>query len=261
MRKKILALLMAAVMAMALVACGGEEEAAADEPVAEETVEETEEADSEYTEDQIAFLEEYETLRTDYNAAVDVFNATPELTEMEELVDVMNQLTEAIEEVGEICNDPSLLTEENMELLRTTSFEETYKLIDEIKAYAEGSAETDDTAAALASVFTTAFCGADEAENTYYFLTDDEVTYAAFVMVSADAEQSVNVVGDVTDNEDGTLTITEESGRYIMLAVEAAEDSMILTMEDGTAATVLPWDLQEAIDFVVAIDQGTEIVE
>lgn len=261
MKRKILALLMTAMMAMALVACGGEEEPAADAPAAEETVEETEEAESEYTDEQLAFLEEYDTLVNDYNAAVDVFNATPELAEMEELVDVMNQLTEAIEEVGEICEDPSLLTDENMELLRTTSFAETYKLIEQINAYAEGSAAAADAAANLAAIFTLAFCGADEAENTYYFLTDDEVTYAAFVMVSADATQSVNVVGDVTDNGDGTLTITEESGRYIMLAVKAAEDSMILTMEDGTAATVLPWDLAEAIDFVVAIDAGTEIVE
>lgn len=259
MRKKILALLMAAMMAMALVACGGEEEPAAEEPVVE--TEEAEEVESEYTEEQLAFLEEYDTLVNDYNAAVDVLNATPELAETEELVDVMNQLTEAIEEVGEICEDPSLLTEENMELLRTTSFAETYTLIDQINAYAEGGEAVEDAAATMASVFTMAFCGADEAENTYYFLTDDEVTYAAFVMVSADATQSINVVGDVTDNGDGTLTVTEESGRYITFAAEAVEDYMVLTLEDGTEASVLPWDLEEAIQFVVAIDEGTEIIE
>lgn len=258
MKRKFLAILMAMVMSMALVACGSDEEPATEEAVVE--TEETAEVESEYTEEQLAFIEEYNTMVNDYNAAVDVVNATPELVETEGLVDVLNQLTELIEEVDEICADPSLLTEENMELLRTTSFAETYKLIDQINAYEPGGASTDD-AAAMASVFTMAFCGADEAENTYYFLTNDEITYAAFVMVSADATQSVNVVGSVTENEDGTITVLEESGRYITLAAELAEDHLVLTFEDGTNATVLPWDLAEAIQFVVSIDEGTEIIE
>jgi hypothetical protein len=256
MKKRILVLLMTVMMAMAMTACGGEEEAVAEETVAEESAEEVA---GDYTEQQLAFLDEYNTMIDDYNAAVDVFNATPELTEMDELVEVMNQLTEAIEEVGEICNDPSLLTEENMELLRTTSFAETYKLIDQINAYAEGDAEA---AATLASIFTIALCGADEAENTFYLLTNDDVTFAAFVLMSEDAEKSMNVVGEVTENEDGSITITEEDGRYLVLSVESIdEESMLLTLEDGTQATMLPWDVAEAIEIVVAIDEATEIVE
>ena len=255
MNKKLLSVLMAAVMAISLVACGGEE--TADAPAEEIMVEE-----SDYTEEQIAFIEEYQKLIDDYNAAVDVFNANEELSGNAELVEVMNSVTEAIQEVDEICLDPSLLTEEAMELLRTTSFVETYKLIDEIYAFDSGSAGEEDMASTFASIFTIAVCGADEAENTYYLLCDDEVTFAAFVMLSEDAERSMNVVGNVTENEDGSITITEEDGRYLTLAIETIdEESLLLTLEDGTQATMLPWDVAEAIDIVLAVDEGTEIIE
>jgi hypothetical protein len=255
MKKKLLSVLMAAVLSISLVACGGEETTEA--PAAETTVEA-----GDYTEEQIAFIEEYQKLIDDYNAAVDVFNANEELTGNAELVEVMNAVTEAIQEVDEICLDPSLLTEEAMELLRTTSFAETYKLIDEIYAFDSGSTEEEDMASTFASIFTVALCGSDEAGNTFYLLTDEEVTYAAFVMLSEDAERSMNVVGDVTENEDGTLTITEEEGRYLVIAVESIdEESLLLTLEDGTQATMVGWDVEEAIDFVLAIDEATEIVE
>jgi ABC-type glycerol-3-phosphate transport system substrate-binding protein len=73
MKKKLLSVLMAAVLSISLVACGGEETTEA--PAAETTVEA-----GDYTEEQIAFIEEYQKLIDDYNAAVDVFNANEELT-------------------------------------------------------------------------------------------------------------------------------------------------------------------------------------
>lgn len=267
MKKKLLAILMATVMSMSLIACGGGEESARGEATveveesAEVEEEATEEVAGDYTEEQLAFVDEFNTMVDEYNAAIDKFNATPELSENQELVDIMNTLTEAINDVTEICNDPSLLTDENMELLRTTSFVETYKLIDEINAYESGaeSGEVSDKDA-LASLFTMAGCGADEADNTYYFLCDDEITVAAFVILSADTTQSANVVGQVTDNGDGSLTVTGEGGEYITFMVEEVEDGLLLTLEDGTVVTLVPWDINEAIDFVLAIDEGTEIV-
>lgn len=270
MKKKLLAVLMAAAMSMTLIACGGGEEETtrgeASVEVTEETAvtEETEaeaEVSGDYTEEQAAFVEEYNTMVNDYNAALEVMETIPELMEQETLVNTMNELTTLIEEVGEICEDPALLTDENMEMLRTTSFAETYKLIDQINAYAEGGAagEVSDRDA-MAALFTTAFCGADEADNTFYFLCDDDITVAAFVILSADATQSANVVGQVTDNGDGTLTITGEGGEYITFMVEAVEEGLLLTLEDGTAVTAVPWDINEAIDFVLTIDEGTEIV-
>lgn len=177
MKKKLLALLMTVTMSMALIACGGgEEEAttkevATEEAVVEDATEETEEVtDVEYTEEQQAFVDEYLQLCDDYDAAIVVLEGIPELSENQEFVDVMNTLAEAIIDVADICADPELLTEENMELLRTTSFAETYKLIDQINAYATGG-ETAEMSGeeALKALFTVAMAGADEAENTYWF--------------------------------------------------------------------------------------------
>ena len=258
MKKKLLAVLLAAAMSMALIACGGSEEVTGNES----SVEATQEEDlGDFTEEQLAFVDEFNTMVDDYNAAIDKFNATPELAENQELVDVMNTLTEAINEVSEICEDPSLLTEENMELLRTTSFTETYKLIDEINAYTgDATAEEMSDRDIMAELFTIAGCGADEEENTYYFLCDDEISVAAFVILSADATESANVVGEVTDNGDGSLTVTGEDGEYITFMVEEGDGCLLLTLEDGSVVTLLPWDINEAIDFVLTIDEGTEIV-
>jgi NAD(P)-dependent dehydrogenase (short-subunit alcohol dehydrogenase family) len=55
MKKKLLSVLMAAVLSISLVACGGEETTEA--PAAETTVEA-----GDYTEEQIAFIEEYQKL-------------------------------------------------------------------------------------------------------------------------------------------------------------------------------------------------------
>ena len=163
MKKKLLALLMAATMSMTLMACGGSEEAATEEVAVEETTEETtEEVTGDYTEEQQAFVDEYLQLCDDYDAAIVVLESVPELAENQELADVMNTLTDAIAEVADICADPELLTEENMELLRTTSFAETYKLIDQINAYANpDAAEMSEEEAALRAVFTGAIVGSD----------------------------------------------------------------------------------------------------
>ena len=269
MKKKLLALLMATTMSMALMACGGSEEATTEETVVEETAEETteeaaEEVTGDYTEEQLAFVDEFNTMVDEYNAAIDVINATPELAESQELVDVMNTLTDAINEVAEICEDPSLLTEENMELLRTTSFVETYKLIDQINAYESGdAADVSAEKAALKEVFTTALAGTDDAENTYWFLFDDELTFGAFVILSADQTQSVNVVGEITSREDGALVITDETtSSYIAFTtVEQTEEYLKVAVEEGSEVTLIHYDLDEAIDVVIAIDENTEIIE
>lgn len=266
MKKKLLAILMAATMSMALIACGGgEEEATTKEVATEEAVVEDvaeEVADVEYTEEQAAFVDEFNTMVDDYNAAIDVINATPELAENQELVDIMNTLTDAINEVAEICNDPSLLTEENMELLRTTSFVETYKLIDEINAYAAGG-ETAEMSGeeALKALFTVALAGSDEAENTYWFLFDDELTIGACVILSSDYTQSVNVLGTVSADGDAMVITDDETDDYISFTVvEEGEDYLVVSVEGGNEVTIINYDLDEAIETVLAIDENTEIM-
>ena len=179
MKKKLLALLMATTMSMALVACGGSEEAATEEVAVEETVEE-----------------------------------------------------EATEEVAE-----------------EEASEETVEMSEE--------------EAAMRAVFTSAIAGADEAENTYWFLFDDELTFGAFVILSADYTQSVNVVGEITSrDEDGALVITDEStNSYIAFTVvEEGEDYLTVQIEDGNQVTMINYDLDEAIETVIGIDETTEII-
>ena len=179
MKKKLLALLMATTMSMALVACGGSEEAATEEVAVEETVEE---------------------------------EATEEVTE-----------EEASEETVEMSEEE----------------------------------------AAMRAVFTGAIAGSDEAENTYWFLFDDELTFGAFVILSADYTQSVNVVGEITSrDEDGALVITDEStNSYIAFTVvEEGEDYLTVQIEDGNQVTMINYDLDEAIETVIGIDETTEII-
>ena len=270
MKKKVLAILMAAVMSLALAACGGEKETAEEALVEEMPIEEAaveEEAEEaavevsgEYTEEQLAFVQEYVDMCDAYNATVDLVNATPELVEQEELIDVINQLTAAIDEADEICADPSLLTPEVMESLRA-AFAETYKFIDEVNAFT-GEAGTEEAVNmdVLLELFTIAYAGADEVENTYYFVCDEEVTFGGIVILSADMTQSVNYVGEITENEDGSLTINDESGHKFTFIAEQVEGGLILTLDDGTSVGVAPWDTKEVIDMIVAIDEGTKIL-
>ena len=180
MKKKLLALLMATTMSMALVACGGSEEAATEEVAVEEAVEEE----------------------------------------------------AASEEVAE-----------------EEASEETVEMSEE--------------EAAMRAVFTGAIAGSDEAENTYWFLFDDELTFGAFVILTADYTQSVNVVGEITSREeDGALVITDEStNSYIAFTVvEEGEDYLTVQIEDGNQVTMINYDLDEAIETVIGIDETTEII-
>ena len=182
MKKRLAALFMAAVMSMALMACGGSEEA-----------------------------------------------ATTEKTAVEET---------AVEE---------------------TAVEETV----EEEAVEEETVEEEEAVEALKAVFTGAIAGSDEVENTYWFLFDDELTYGAFVILSADYTQSVNVVGDITSREeDGALVITDETtNSYIAFTVvEEGEDYLVVQIEDGNQVTMINYDLEETIETVVGIDETTEII-
>ena len=272
MKKKLLALLLATTMSMALFACGGNKEAATkeattEEAVVEETAEETvaEETTGDYTEEQSAFVDEFNTMVDDYNVVVEAFNATPELVENQELSDMMNEITACIDEAAEIISDPANLTAEVMDSYRA-AFANTYDLMASVEAYIGGdaTAEVSEEKAAMQAVFTSALAGTDEVDNTYFFLCDEELTFGAFVVLSADGTQSINVVGEITSREeDGALVITDEttSTYAAFTTVEQGEDYIVIAVEGANEVTLVNWDLEEAIDVVLAIDETTEILE
>lgn len=266
MKKKLLALFMAATMSMALIACGGDEkEAAATEAVTEEAA--TEEAaeettDVEYSEEQAAFVDEFNTMVDAYNVAVDAFNATPELTEDQELVDVLNEATTAIDEAAEIISDPANLTAEIMDSYRT-AFADTYALIDAInEAVGTGDLAGEISGEeALRALFTTALAGADEAENTYWFLFNNDLTMGACVILSADYTQSVNVLGTVSADGDAMVITDDETGDYVKFTVtEEGEDYLVVQFEEGNEVTIINEELDSVIETVLAIDETTEIM-
>mgnify|MGYP003304570240 CR=1 FL=1 len=269
MKKKLLALLLATTMSMALIACGGSKEEAATKEVAveEEAVEAEEEAAEEvagdYTEEQSAFVDEFNTMVDDYNVVIDAINATPELAENQELADMMNEVTACIDEAAEIISDPANLTAEIMDSYRI-AFGETYKIIEQVSALVDetgATAETSEEKEALKALFTSALAGADEAENTYWFLFNDDLTLGACVILSADYTQSVNVLGTVSADGDAMVITNEETGDFVKFTVtEEGEDYLVVAFEEGNEVTIINADLDEVIDTVLAIDETTEIL-
>ena len=72
------------------------------------------------------------------------------------------------------------------------------------------------------------------------------------------------MVGAITSrDEDGALVITDEStNSYIAFTVvEEGEDYLTVQIEDGNQVTMINYDLDEAIQTVIGIDQNTEILE
>ena len=266
MKKKLLAILMATAMSMALIACGGSEEAATTEETAVD--EATEEVAGDYTEEQAAFVEEFNTMVADYNAAIDAANENEEILNDQEVVDTINTVTASIDEAAEIIADPANLTAEVMEGYRA-AFAETYTLIDSIYAVVNdgASAEMSEGEAALRELFTVALAGADEAENTYWFLFNDELTVGACVILSADYTQSVNVLGTVSADGDAMVITEEETGRFVKFTVieegtdEEGDPYMVVSFEEGNEVTVYNDSLDEVIEVVLGIDETTEILQ
>ena len=124
-------------------------------------------------------------------------------------------------------------------------------------------AADEDPAAVFYELFSSALAGADEAENTYWFLFDDEVSIGAFVILSADYTESVNVVGAITEDEAGVLTITdaETEDSISFSVVEEGDDYLTVAIEaNGAEVTLMAWDFAEVVDTILAIDETTEIL-
>lgn len=155
--------------------------------------------------------------------------------------------------------DTPAAVETTAETTAETTVETTVETQEEVVADVEEEISGEE---AMRMLFTTALAGSDEAENTYWFLFDDELTVGAFVILSADYTQSVNVVGNIVSEENGALTIVdEEAGEYISFSVvEEGEDYLIVSIEEGNEVTLINYDFEEALQTVLAIDEVTEII-
>lgn len=132
----------------------------------------------------------------------------------------------------------------------------------QVVAETEVSGIDEEAKAAMMEIFSSALAGADEAENTYWFLFDDELTVGAFVILSADYTTSTNVVGEIVEEENGALTVVDEAGNYITFSVvEEGEDYIVVSLEEGNEVTMIAYDFEEAVDTILAIDEVTEIIK
>jgi len=219
--------------------------------VAEEETEDAAETDASveagYTEEQMVYVEAYEQMLNDYNAAIDFANEVPEILEDQELVDKMNELSAAIEENTELMGDPANLTDEFLAGL-DVAMDQTYATLNRLQALAE-----------LLPILTIAGYGEDEDGNSYYFAFNEEETVGAMVILSADQTQNVYCAGDMVVSEDGTYTISD--GEYEMsMLVEVIEEGLAITMQDGTVVGMVGAEPMTVVDAMLAIQEVTENV-
>ena len=256
MKKRLLAILMATAMSMSFIACGGskDEGTTNNNAAVENNAASTESAA--FSDEQIALAEEYLELIEVYDATVERVNATPELLENQELVDLMNEVTDAIVDADECFEDPELLTDEVMAELRK-AFDYTYEFIDQVnELVGEAGVAMED----LADVFTIGYVGMDEEENTYYFISDEDIVSAGFVYLSADATQHLICIGDTVDNEDGSFTIVDaEDGLTATLqTVEQIEGGLVLSIDGEIEVTMVPYDAAEVLEMITTIETETQ---
>lgn len=130
--KKILACIMVLILSLSLVGCGGGQNSSpAPSTPSQPSVQQEEE--KEYTPEQQALAQEFVDMIDAYNAVVDRVNATPELLEDEELIEVMNELAGELTKIDEFFTDPEILTPEVMEAIKVT-IEATYEFVTEAEA-------------------------------------------------------------------------------------------------------------------------------
>lgn len=178
MTKKLIALLLAMMMAFALVACGGgsSESKPAEEPAAASTQAEETEAEQE-------------------EASVEAGEEAPE------------------SESGEAGSESPL------------------------------TAEQEEKKQALLEVFTMAAQGHGDDGFDYYLVYNDDVSYACLMKADHDNQQCIDVTGEVTEDEDGWLTVTDGTYGYSF-------PFLLTQQDDGTYTITTTNDVTVPMEFV-----------
>ena len=223
MKKKILAVVLAGVMAMSmLTACGG----------SAETAETTETADVETTEDaasdEACSDETFATLQDNYAVMVDLYESD-EIAGDAEIEDLMNQAADVINEMGEISQDT--ITEADAETLNGAMMDILDGLsgiVDAMEVNGDGESTadeacSDETFAALQDNYATL----TDVYNTVYdaYMSDEIEQNDEIENALAQTADIINEMGEISQD-----TITE-------LDAETLNDTM-LTLLDVLDAVV-----------------------
>ncbi len=105
---------------------------------------------------------------------------------------------------------------------------------------------------------TIGFMGVGDDGVNYYVAFDDEVNYGVMVLLSEDATETLNVVGEVVEDENGILTIVDNTDDLsISFAVSEIEGGVMLTMADGSEVILGSVDPAEVLEAIAIIDEHT----
>ena len=117
------------------------------------------------------------------------------------------------------------------------------------------------------SVFTKALAGQDSDGNSYFYVYNDDESFVALVMLSADGANSMNAVGPAVVNEDGSVTIQDTNSPLTYTATPSDNGGVDFIVHDpsgaGNDAKALLeayGDVDTVINLIKAIDNGTEIM-
>ena len=229
MMKKLLVLLLSAMMVFSLVACGDEDTTGG------------------YTKEQQEYVDAYEKMLKDYQAAIDLANKTPELSNDKDLADMINEVTDDINTITDAIADPETFTDELMSQLDDV-IDAGYIIANRIEVYAE-----------LLPILTIAGVGTDDEENTYWYACNDDETVGAMIILTADEKQNVSCVGEMTIDKNGVYTINDEDGYTMSMTMEVAEgDVVIITLQNGVKVNMIGATPRDVIEMMLTIEETTE---
>lgn len=125
--KKILVFIMALVMTLSLVACGGNKSTSAPaSSIPAQSPTQVEEV--KFSAEQQALAQEFMAMAEAFDKTVDRVNATPEALEDQEFIQIMNELADEIILADDYFTSPETLTPEIMDGLKI-AMEQTYQFI------------------------------------------------------------------------------------------------------------------------------------
>lgn len=264
MKKKIALLLTSCMVLGSLIGCGEatEEVPVVEDSIVEETVVENEEERKivhvEYTEEQLAFIQEHTDLVEVYNRVIDEFNAS-ELVNVQDLTDTLNSITEEIDEAGEIFKDPEKLTEETMDGYRI-AFDNIYILLESIEVLLnEDFSEVSDvvtTEDISETVETEEVIEGEEVSKEVEETTEEvEEDYQYFTMMY-DGDKNVDYIKCKWESDEEWIELLEaplEAGNGIYTVLETKEETLLIKFifDDGTEVDdSLTWEqIQEVSEY------------
>lgn len=274
MKKKLLALVLSIAMASTLlVGCGDDEEEAVVETEVEEVEEETA-AEEEAADVEEAAPEEagftFEDLQDNYATMVEAYNSVEELYMNEGIAqddtveELLTQCKDVMDQMGELTRDDfeteeDLLTMNDSIVTLLDSLNGIIDLMSEADTSgAEATADADDTEAVLKAAFPVGYAGAADDGSKILWALSEDTTRGIFVVINADESDAVAMVGDVVNNGDETITLTDdESGAAVVLGVSEDVDDegttvLMLETEDGGLSALYEVPGENVIDALLS---------